>query len=114
MSLGAHRGKDAPDQIELAENIGLENRAQRAARQILDQAGAGEGAIVKQRIQRAAGALKRGFDGHSAAVLGGEVEREALQPRIAQPRAILGAPAGGKYPPAAGVEVMGGVKADAG
>ena len=51
-----HQRDHPAGQVVVAEEVGLEDFAQGAARQVLDRAGAGEGAVVEQRIQRAAGA----------------------------------------------------------
>ena len=90
---GAHRRQQAVGQVDLAEEVGLEDRAQRGARQVLDGAGDREGAVVDERVDAAAGAVERLGGGGREAGLVGEVEREALE--------ALGA-SGGRSPPACG------------
>jgi len=55
MPLRAHHGKHCAREVVPAKDIRLEHRAQRVGWQIFDCTGAGKGAGVKKRIQRAAG-----------------------------------------------------------
>jgi hypothetical protein len=56
MALRPHQRDHPAGQVVIAEEVGLEDLAQGAARQVLDRAGTGEGPVVVKRIQRAAGA----------------------------------------------------------
>ncbi len=111
---GAHRRQQAVGEVELAEEVGLEDRAERGARQVLGGAGDREGAVVDERVEAAAGAVERLGGGGREAGLVGEVEREALEALGRQAGAVGGLAAGGEDAPAAGGEGPGGVEADAG
>ena len=50
---GAHRREQAVGQVDLAEEVGLEDRPQRLPRQVLDGAGDREGAVVEDRVDAA-------------------------------------------------------------
>ena len=75
---GAHRREQAVGEVDLAEEVGLEDVAQRRPRQILDGAGDGEGAVVEDGVEPAAGARERLGRAGGDRGLVGEVEREAL------------------------------------
>ena len=55
MALPAHRRDDAPRQIVPAEEVRLELRAQHVGRHVFERAGLGVGAVVEERVERAAG-----------------------------------------------------------
>ena len=114
MALRPHHRDHPARQIMGAKEVDLENLAQGAARQVFGGAGAGIGAIVVQRIQRAAGAAQGlGHGGFDAGLIR-QIEGETFQPFGPQPFAIRLGPAGGKDPPAAGFQRLRGIKANAG
>ena len=100
-SLRLHGGQNLADQVELAEKIDLEYRAQRIARQIFHRAGNGIGAIVEQRIEPPAGARKNLGQRSLHPRLVCIIKRQRLKPLIHQPVGVFLLAAGGKHPPAA-------------
>jgi len=59
VALPAEGGDQAAGQVVVAEEVGFEDLAQGAAGQVFHRAGAGEGAVVEDGVQRAAGAGQR-------------------------------------------------------
>src|SRR6056297_2641640 len=111
--LRPHRRDRPPREVVPAEYIGLEYLAQRAARQILDQRGAGIGAVVEQRIQSPARGVQHLRQPAFDARLVGIVDARALESLLAQPRAIGLLAAGGKDAPATGTHPARRVQPDA-
>ena len=110
---GAHRRQQAVGQVDLAEEVGLEDRAQRRARQVLDRAGDGEGAVVEDRVEPPAGPRRAPRPPRRRRSASSARSRAKLRgPRAAQPRAVLRLAAGREDAPAAGRERAGGVEAD--
>ena len=113
MALGAHHGNNLACQIVPAKQIGLENRAQRAARQVFGGARAGIGAVVKQRIQPPAGGGQHVAQRGADAGLVGVIQLHRVKAFGGQARHICLLAAGGKHPPAGAAQPVGGIIANA-
>ena len=113
MSLRAHHRQDAHGKVVPAEQAGVELVGERVAREVFQRGGDGEGAVVKEGIEGAAGLFEHPVERHADAVGFGEVKLDGIESFAFQALHVGGVARAGKDLPAACLQEMGGTVADA-